>query len=34
MEWVELRAVNDTHYGQFRVPFRENQVPPATQGLQ
>ena len=34
MELVELSGVDDTHYGQFRVQARGNQVPPAAQGLQ
>ena len=34
MELVETSGVNDTHYGQFRVPIRVNQVPPVAQGLQ
>ena len=26
-------GLNDTHFGQFRVPIRVNQVPPVVQGL-
>ena len=34
MELVEMSGINDTHYGQFRIQIRVNQVPPVAQGLQ